>query len=87
MSVTSWKLNKRPKGTFSSFNMLSNNPGPMIRCTSMAAPDDLTGEPVSLGEERVHVIGLVLEQKETKETKNSGGNTWAIRLARVSSCQ
>jgi hypothetical protein len=34
---------------------------------------DLTGESVSIGEWRVHVVGLVLEQKETKETKNSGG--------------
>ena len=33
--------------------------------------DDLAGESITFGEERVHVIGLVFEQKETKETKNS----------------
>src|ERR1017187_2713816 len=33
--------------------------------------NDLTGESVSFGEIRVHGVGLILEQKETKETKNA----------------
>ena len=40
----------------------------------------LTGESVSFGESRVRVIGLVLEQKGTKETENSEGNRVAIRF-------
>ncbi len=35
--------------------------------------NDLTGESVSFVEKRVHDVRLNLEQKETKETKNSGG--------------
>ena len=31
--------------------------------------NDLTGESVSFGEIRVHGVGLILEQKETKATK------------------
>ena len=38
----------------------------------------LTGESVSFGESRVHVIGLILEQKITKETEYSEGNRVAI---------
>src|ERR1017187_4048661 len=33
--------------------------------------NDLTGQSVSFGEIRVHGVGLILEQKETKETKNA----------------
>src|SRR5271166_505921 len=35
--------------------------------------NNFTRESVSFGEKRVHVIGLDMEQKETKGTKNSGG--------------
>jgi hypothetical protein len=33
--------------------------------------NNLTGKPVSSDESRVHGVVLILEQKETKETKNS----------------
>jgi hypothetical protein len=36
------------------------------------APGDLTGQPVSFGDKLVHIVALILEQKETKETKKSG---------------
>ena len=38
---------------------------------STSGANDLTGESVSFGEIRVHGVGLILEQKETKETKNA----------------
>src|SRR5437763_239532 len=48
--------------------MLSNNPGPMIRCTSMAAPWSHR-RIVSVGGGRVHGVGLGPVQMGTKGTK------------------
>ena len=60
--------------------MLSNNPGPMIRCTSMAAPMTSPESLSALANSGCMALGLILEQKETKETKNTERKRFAIRL-------
>jgi hypothetical protein len=49
--------------------LLSNIPGPIIRCARAGGANDLSRESVLFGEQRVHGVGLMPEQKQTKETK------------------
>ena len=68
--MSSWKLSKSPKGSFSEA-LQQSWPHDPVHFDGGA--NKLTGESVSSGEKRVHVNSLVMEREETKGTKNSGG--------------